>query len=109
MFNFSFNYDFKYFAILRKIEEDIATKVNKALNAVTDTLAASAGYAENRNDFGNNLVGNGVANSLGLVVDYLPVGRALGVTGRKALIQGINQGTNYLTDKVKNIFYSNDK
>ena len=35
------------------------TKVNKALNAAADTLNASAGYAENWNDFGNNLVANG--------------------------------------------------
>ena len=85
------------------------TKVNKALNATTDTLNASAGYAENWNDFSNSLVVNGVANSLGLAADYSPVGRGLGVVGRKAFTQGINQGMNYFADKAKNIFYNNDE
>jgi len=85
------------------------TKVNKALNAATDTLNASAGYAENWNDFGTNLIANGAANTLGLKIDKIPYTRAFGNIGRKAFTQGINQGTNYLADKAKNIFYSNDE
>ena len=85
------------------------TKVNKALNAATDTLNASAGYAENWNDFGLGLISNSIANGSGLYADKLPLGRALGNVGRKAFTQGINQGMNYLADKAKNIFYSNDE
>ena len=85
------------------------TKVNKALNAATDTLNASAGYAENWKDFGTNLIVNGAANTLGLKIDKIPYTRAFGNIGRKAFTQGINQGTNYLADKAKNIFYSNDE
>ena len=85
------------------------TKVNKALNATTDTLNSSAGYAENWNDFGSNLVVNGIANGIGLSAERLPIYRAVGIGGRKAFTQGINQGMNYLADKAKNIFYSNDE
>ena len=85
------------------------TKVNKALNAVTDTLSASAGYAENWNDFGNNLITNSVANGIGLLAERLPIYRAAGIGGRKAFTQGINTGMNYLTDKAKNIFYDNNE
>lgn len=45
---------------------------NKALNAFTDTINASAGYAKNWNDFGTNLVANGAANWLGLKFEQLP-------------------------------------
>jgi len=67
------------------------------------------GYAENWNDFGTNLIANGAANTLGLKINKIPYTRAFGNIGRKAFTQGINQGTNYLADKAKNIFYSNDE
>ena len=85
------------------------TKVNKALNAATDTLNASAGYAENWKDFRTNLIANGTANFLGLKADKLPLGRAVGNVGRKAFTQGINTGMNYLADKTKNIFYNDNQ
>ncbi|MBQ8464791.1 MAG: hypothetical protein IJ545_02140 [Alphaproteobacteria bacterium] len=81
------------------------TKVNKALNAATDTLNASAGYAENWNDFGNNVAFNGLTNSLGLAFDATPWGRTIGATGKKLIKQGLNS----LADKTKNMFYSNDE
>ena len=60
------------------------TFANKALNAFTDTINASAGYAENWNDFGTNLVANGLANIAGLGLEGLPVGRAFNSsTGKK--------------------------
>ena len=81
------------------------TKVNKALNATTDTLNASAGYAENWNDFGNNLAFNGITNRLGLAFDATPWGRTIGATGKKLIKQGLNS----FADKTKNMFYSNDE
>ncbi len=76
----------------------------KAFNALTDTLNASAGYAENWNDFGTNLAVNGFANAAGLGADLTPIGRGLGATGKKI----IKQGFNFLTDKAKNMFYDDD-
>ena len=64
-----------------------ATFANKAFNAATDTLNASAGYAENWNDFGANLLVNGAANAVGLGVGLMPFGRGLGVTGKKIIKQ----------------------
>ena len=82
-----------------------STFTNKALNAVTDTLNASVGYAENWNDLATNLLVNGFANSIGLGVDMAPIGRGLGATGKKI----IKQGVNYLTDKAKNILYNSKR
>ena len=76
----------------------------KAFNALTDTLNASAGYAKNWNDFGTNLAVNGFANAAGLGADLTPIGRGLGATGKKI----IKQGFNFLTDKAKNMFYDDD-
>ncbi len=85
-----------------------ASKVGQISNAVADTINASAGYAENWNDFGTNLIANGIANGIGLSVEKLPIYRAIGIGGRKALTQGVNTGINYITDKTKNIFFDDD-
>ena len=78
-----------------------ATFANKAFNAATDTLNASAGYAENWNDFGTNLLVNGIANTVGLNGERLPLWRAIGATGKRIIRQGINS----LADKTKNMYY----
>ena len=84
------------------------TFANKALNAFTDTLNASAGYAQNWKDFGTNLVANGAANWLGLKFEQLPIFRAsakpLMQLGKKFFKQGINSSA----DKMKNTFYNKD-
>ena len=77
------------------------TFANKALNAATDTLNASAGYAENWNDFATNLAVNGIANIAGLPIDKIPYTRGGSVVGRKFIKQGINS----VADKLKNIYY----
>ena len=82
-----------------------ATFANKAFNAATDTLNASAGYAENWNDFGTNLVVNGFTNAVGLGVGLMPFGRGLGVTGKKIIKQGFNS----FADNMKNMYYNNDE
>lgn len=85
---------------------------NKAFNALTDTLNASAGYAENWNDFGKNLIANGTANWLGLKAEQLPIWRATGSMAGKLLTSGkkiAKQGLNYSTDKLKNMFYNKEK
>lgn len=74
---------------------------NKAINAATDTFNASAGYAENWNDFGTNLAVNGIANTLGLPIDKIPYTRGVSIVGRKFIKQGINS----IADKLKNIYY----
>ena len=76
----------------------------KAFNALTDTLNASAGYAGNLNDFVTNLAANGAANVAGLALDKIPYTRGGGIVGRKFIKQGINS----FADKMKNIFYKND-
>ena len=81
------------------------TFANKALNAFTDTINASAGYAENWNDFATNLAVNGFTNSFGLGIGYTQLGRGIGVTGKKF----IKQGFNFLTDKAKNMFYDDNE
>ena len=81
------------------------TKVNKALNAATDTLNASAGYAENWKDFGTNLIVNGAANTLGLPIDKIPYTRGGSIVGRKFIKQGINS----FADKMKNMYYTDEK
>ena len=81
------------------------TKVNKALNAATDTLNASAGYAENWNDFGTNLIANGAANTLGFPIDKIPYTRGGSIVGRKFIKQGINS----VADKLKNMYYIDEK
>ena len=82
-----------------------ATKLKNAINATTDTLAASAGYAENWKDFGINLPVYGVANVAGLIADKMPLGRAAGNPlvqfGKKIVKQRINSSA----DKIKNMFY----
>ena len=88
------------------------TFANKALNAFTDTLNASAGYAQNWKDFGTNLAVNGIANIVGLKAEQLPIWRATGNTlskfatntGRKFIKQGINSSA----DKLKNVYYKED-
>ena len=84
-------------------------KVYKALNALTDTLNASAGYAENWNDFGTNLAVNGVANIVGLKAEQLPIFRA----SARPLVQFgkkfIKQGINFSADKMKNVYYKNEE
>ncbi|MBQ9035069.1 MAG: hypothetical protein IJ099_03785 [Alphaproteobacteria bacterium] len=85
-----------------------ATFANKAFNAATDTLNASAGYAENWNDFGTNMLVNGIANAAGLQTEYLPIFRAAGRPlvqwGKKAFKQGIN----FSADKAKDMYYPNE-
>ena len=80
----------------------------KAFNALTDTLNASAGYAENWNDFGTNLAVNGIANIIGLTAEQLPLWRAsarpLMQFGKKFFKQGINSSA----DKVKNMYYKEE-
>ena len=85
------------------------TFANKALNAFTDTISASAGYANDWNDFATNLAVNGAANWLGLKAEQLPIFRAsarpLMQLGKKILKQGINSSA----DKLKNIYYNDDE
>ena len=85
------------------------TFANKAFNAFTDTLNASAGYAENWNDFGTNLAVNGIANAAGLPIDVIPFTRAAGRPlvqfGKKFIKQGINSSA----DKMKNMYYKEDE
>ena len=81
------------------------TFANKALNAFTDTVNASAGYANNWNDFATNLAVNGAANIAGLALDKVPYTRGAGVVGRKFIKQGINS----LADKLKNMYYKEDE
>ncbi len=84
------------------------TFANKAFNAFTDTLNASAGYAENWNDFGTNLAVNGAANIIGLKAEQLPLWRAsarpLTQFGKKFIKQGINSSA----DKMKNMYYKEE-
>ena len=81
---------------------------NEARNALTDTINASAGYAENWNDFGTNLVANGIANTIGLKAEQLPIFRAstrpIMQFGKKFIKEGIN----YFGDKMNNIFYNDE-
>ena len=82
-----------------------ATAKQKAFNALTDTLSASSGYAENAKDFGENLLVNGMANGVGLSMESAPTLRAIGATGKKFIKQGINFGA----DKVKNKLYDDEE
>ena len=81
-----------------------ATKLKNAMNATTDTLAASAGYAENWKDFAANMMANGLANAVGVKMDKLPLMRATGVGTRKILTQGVN----YITNKFKDVISGKD-
>jgi len=85
----------------------------KAFNALTDTLNASAGYAENWNDFGTNLAVNGAANMVGLTFDAIPILRTLGSNTGKTLLKGgkkfIKQGINSVADKMKNMYYKENE
>ncbi len=87
------------------------TFANKALNAFTDTINASAGYANNWNDFEANLVANGLANIVGLGLEGLPIGRAFNSSaGKKLLAKGYKfarQGLNSVADKLKNMYHNN--
>ena len=89
------------------------TFANKVLNAATDTLNASAGYAENWNDFGTNLAVNGIANMVGLQVEQLPAWRAAGSTLGKFVakngLKTVKQGINSVADKLKNMYYNDDE
>ena len=78
---------------------------NKALNAATDTLNASAGYAENWNDFTSNLLVNLFTNMLGLTIDKTPYTRSSSAIGRKFIKQGINS----VADKLKKMYYLDEK
>ena len=86
---------------------------NKARNALTDTINASVGYAENWNDFGTNLAINGAANTIGLAFDAIPILRTLGSnTGKNLLSSGkkfIKQGINSFADKLKNAYYKENE
>jgi len=77
--------------------------MDNVLNAITNTAAASAGYAENWRDFGANLLANGIANGVGLQGEKLPIWRAVGATGKKIIKQSINS----FADKGKEMFYDN--
>ena len=85
------------------------TFANKAFNAFTDTINASAGYAENWNDFGTNLAVNGIANIIGLTAEQLPIFRAsarpIVQIGKKFFKQGINSSA----DNAKKLFYKKDE
>ena len=78
---------------------------NKAFNALTDTINASVGYAEDWDDFATNLVVNGIANTAGLPIDVIPFTRAAGRPlvqwGKKVFKQGINSSA----DKMKKMYY----
>ena len=81
----------------------------KAFNALTDTINASAGYAQNKDDFLTNLAVNGIANVAGLPIDVIPFTRAAGRPlvqfGKKFIKQGINSSA----DKMKNMYYKEDE
>ena len=89
------------------------TFANKALNAATDTLNASAGYAENWDDFWTNLAVNGAANNIGLQVEQLPMWRAAGSTLGKFFakngLKTVKQGINSFADKMKNMYYNDNE
>ena len=89
------------------------TLANKARNAITDTISASAGYAENWDDFVSNLMVNGAANIAGLSLERLPIGRAFNSsTGKKLLTNGYKfarQGINSVADKFKNRYYKKNE
>ena len=88
------------------------SKLNNISNAITNTGIASAGYAEDWKDFRTNLIANGLANGVGLVLDSLPIWRAIGSTGGKLFTGGrkiTKQGINYFTDKAKNTFYNDEQ
>ena len=82
---------------------------NKILNAGVGTLMASLGYAETPKDFLINLPVYGIANTVGSIVDNIPLWRAsvrpLVQFGRKFIKQGINSSA----DKLKNIYYNDDE
>ena len=86
---------------------------NKAFNALTDTISASTGYAENADDFVANLAVNGMANGIGLKVEQLPMFRAIGNNIGKWMAKNgpkfIKQGINSFADKMKNMFYSREE
>ena len=88
------------------------TLAQKGFNALTDTLMASVGYAQNGDDFLTNLAVNGIANAAGLTFDAIPILRTLGSnTGKNLLNSGkkfIKQGINSFADKAKNMLYSNE-
>lgn len=89
------------------------TFANKALNAATDTLNASAGYAENWDDFWTNLAVNGAANNTGLQVEQLPMWRAAGSNLSKFFakngLKTVKQGINSFADKMKNMYYNDNE
>ena len=78
-----------------------AKKMDNVLNAITNTAAASAGYAENWRDFGSNLLANGAGNAIGVKMNQLPFFRAAGVSARKALTQGVNCVTGKIVDSLE--------
>ena len=82
---------------------------NKILNAGVGTLMASLGYAETPKDFLINLPVYGIANTVGSIVDNIPLWRAsvrpLVQFGKKFIKQGINSSA----DKLKNIYYNDDE
>lgn len=85
---------------------------NKAFNALTDTINASVGYAEDWDDFGTNLAVNGVANTIGLKAEQLPFWRGIGGKISKKLLtssrKATKQGINSFADKMRNVFYNNE-
>lgn len=85
---------------------------NKAFNALTDTINASVGYAEDWDDFATNLAVNGAANMVGLAFDHLPFWRGIGGKISKKLLtssrKATKQGINSFADKMRNVFYNNE-
>ncbi len=83
---------------------DYLTKLvtpSKIVGAAVNTIFASAGYAENWKDFGENLIANGIANTAGLKLEKLPWNKGAG----KWIKRPVKQGLNYLADKTKNWYY----
>ena len=77
-------------------------------NALTDTINASAGYAQSKDDFLTNLAVNGIANIIGLKAEQLPLWRASARPLTQFGKKFIKQGINSSADKMKNMFYDDD-
>ena len=77
----------------------------KAFNALTDTINASAGYAQDWDDFKANMLVNSAANLIGLGFDKIPFTRNASEISRKFIKQGMNSSA----DKAKNMFYNKEE
>ena len=71
------------------------------------------GIAENWDDFWTNLAVNGAANNIGLQFEQLPMWRAAGSTLGKFFakngLKTVKQGINSFADKMKNMYYNDNK